>query len=916
MDSAVADPSVRRAEAFAADVRAVTVERVRLAGVVGAVSVPMFYFLDVLLSPTLAGTFLQWRLLCSLTCLMCVLCTYRAWGRAHIVALGYTACLAVSTPIAGMVIRIDPGVSTYYAGLNLCLLTIAVLFPWHPRHTFVVSVLIVAEFVLPVIVVGALDRPAFVSNLFFVVTTAAIGTLSSVANFQEYVRRFDLSWSLEVHSRNLADANERLKQADELRNRFFANVSHELRTPLTLALSPLEALRSDPSVPASLAPTLRALHLDMLALGRRIEDLVDLARLDSRRMHLVRAPVDLGLLVDQVATVARPYATRHDLELVVEIAPGTVAMGDLNRLEQVVFNLLSNALKFTPPGGRVRVAVARVDPTRVRLEIEDTGPGMTDEQREELFERFGRTTETTVARGSGLGLALVKEFVDLHAGQIDVLTAPGQGCTFRVDLPAAADDLVALVPSTRREQLMLEFEADLPARATPTPTMLPEMASRPLVLVVDDNRRLRQFVAQTLASEFRVAEAADGNEALALLAEEVPAVVVSDVMMPGLDGRALLASIRREPRTRWVPVVLLTAHGDNEARDEALEEGASDYLAKPFAVRELRARVRNLVALRQVQTELQSTATALEQALEETRAAQGRALRAEKLAAIGQLASGIAHEVKNPINYVVNFARPSRARLERLEARLATHDGLDPERRELAQVREALVRVVEGSERVVGIVDGLQAFARGGGARVPVDLDTEARGALRLLTASLPDAVDVEVDLDARGTVLGSPMGASSILVNLVSNALRAVGDRGRVRVRTRSDATSVMLDVQDDGPGVAPDVRPRIWDPFFTTRGAGEGLGLGLALVQRIVIDDFGGSIELILPEAPTANDPNRLPGAWFRVVLPRAGASGASSAWADLAGPSGSGRGTAQGAHQGTVSDANQDGEGFPNR
>ncbi len=874
MDSAPHDAAARRAEAFAADIRSATVERVRLAGTVGAVFVPLFYFLDVLLTPRDAGDFLQWRLLSSLVCLACVLFSFRAWGRTWIVALGYIACLAVSTPIAGMVLRIEPGVSTYYAGLNLCLLTIAVLFPWRPRHTFIVSMLIVAEFVVPVMLVGSLDRPAFVNNLFFVGTTAAIGTLSAIANFQEYGRRFDLSWSLEVRSRDLAAANGRLRQADELRNRFFANVSHELRTPLTLALSPLEALRSDPAVPPSLVPTVRALHLDMMALGRRIEDLVDLARLDSRRMQLVRAPVDLGRLVEQVGTVAQPYAARHGLLLQVHTTPDLVVLGDVNRLEQIVFNLLSNALKFTPAGGRVRVRVALANAKRVHLTVEDTGPGMSDEQQGELFERFGRTSETTVARGSGLGLALVKEFVDLHAGTIEVITAPGEGCTFRVDLPAAEGQAVSAAPRMHQDQLMLDFEAELPARATAATDTAAD-PRRPLVLVVDDNRRLRQFVAETLSAEFRVVEAGDGQEALASLAREIPAVVVSDVMMPGVDGRALLAAIRADARTRWLPVILLTAHGDDDARDEALEEGASDYLAKPFAVRELRARVRNFVALRQVQTELADAVNSLALALDETRAAQGRALRAEKLAAIGQLASGIAHEVKNPINYVVNFARPSRARLERVEMQLATHGGLNAERRELAQVREALGRVIEGSERIVGIVDGLMAFARGGGARVDVDVDVEVRAALRLLTASLPEGVRVDADLAANGTVRGSPIGAGTVIVNLVANALHAVAGGGVVRIRTRSDEERVVLDVEDDGPGVPDDLRHRIWDPFFTTRPAGEGLGLGLALVQRIIVDDFGGNIELVTDEAPDVEpSPRPRTGAAFRVTFPRADA------------------------------------------
>ena len=864
----------RRSVAFTADVQAATIRGVRLAGGVGAVFVPLFYFLDMLLVPQLASLFLEWRLGSSLVCIACVLATYRESGRTHIVAIGYLECLAVSMPIAAMVYRIDPGVSTYYAGLNLCLLAIAVLFPWRPIHTVMVSAIIMLEFVLPVVSGSVSNAPAFVNNLFFLATTAAIGGLSALAHFQERKQRFDLSWSLEQRSRDLASANDRLRQVDELKNRFFANISHELRTPLTLAISPLEALLSNPEVPDSLRPTLRALHLDMLALGRRIEDLVDLARLDSRRLELSRIPVDLGVLTEQVVTAAQPYADRHGLTLAIVIDRGVIVRGDARVLEQVLFNLLSNALKFTPSGGRVTVRVLPDSVGRAVVSVQDTGPGIGEEEQAQLFERFGRSTETTVARGSGLGLALVKEFVELHEGTVQVQSAVGHGATFSVYLPTTPEAPTDAPLRGRRRQLMLEFETGLPRNeVTVRPSSSPD--DRHLVLVVDDNRRLRQFVAQSLAAEFRVAEAEDGREALALLERETPAVVVSDVMMPGIDGRALLAAIRSDPRLKTLPVVLLTAHGDADARNDALESGASDYLSKPFSVRELRARVRNLDALRSAQVELSATADALRHSLAETQTAQGRALRAEKLAAIGQVASGIAHEVKNPINFVLNFARPSRARLERIATQLARSADSAALVRDVAAVQEALGRVVEGAERVVGIVDGLQAFARGGGARVQVDVDAEVMAVARLAGPSVREGVKLETTLGAVGTVLGSPVGVGAVLMNLLTNALYAVGAQGCVRILTHATASHVTIEVIDDGPGVPEHLRARIFDPFFTTRTAGEGLGLGLALVQRIIHDDLGGTIEVM-----DAADG----GARFRVCLPRRGTAG-ETGWVDVA-------------------------------
>ena len=393
------------------------------------------------------------------------------------------------------------------------------------------------------------------------------------------------------------------------------------------------------------------------------------------------------------------------------------------------------------------------------------------------------------------------------------------------------------------------------------------------MLVVDDNPRLRKLVATTLAEEFRVAEARDGADALARIRQSMPAVVVADVMMPVMGGRELLATMRNDPRLRHIPVLLLTAHADADVRDEALETGASDFLSKPFSTRELLARVRNFVSLRSAQLALASTNDALALALDQTRTAQARAVRAEKLAAIGQLASGIAHEVKNPINYMLNFVRPARGKLDRAQSGQLPADAVA---RELASVGEALGRVVEGGERILRIVNGLQAFARGGQARVPVAVDAEVAAALRLTEGTAPPGVQITSNLQSEGTVLGSPVSIGAVTLNLVSNALRALSPGGTVRVSTTSDEESVCLVVEDDGHGIPPEYLDRIWDPFFTTRGAGEGLGLGLALVLRIVNEDMGGRIQV-------RSEPGE--GTRFEVTIPRNSSPRDDSTWTDLA-------------------------------
>lgn len=852
--------------------RARTVRGMRLAAGVGATFVPMFYFLDRLIVPELADQFLRWRLLASLICTGCILSSYTEAGRRHIVPVSYVACLSVSLSIAAMVTSIAPGESTYYAGLNLCLLSTAVLFPWAPRHTAAIGVIVVASFVVPALVSPPDSLGIFANNLFFLVATAAIGGLSSLAAFNEHRRRFDLSWSLELRSADLAGANERLRQVDELKSRFFANVSHELRTPLTLAISPVEALLTTPGLPPTVTATMRSLHIDLLALRRRIEDLIDLARLDSGRLRLPDRPVAFARIVADVLDAARPFAERVGVALRAEVQPDLpVVIGDAGVLEQVVFNLLSNALKFTPAGGEVTVSLHALLGSAV-LRVSDTGKGISAADQAELFTRFGSTTSSTAARGSGLGLALVKEFVELHGGTVEVRSSEGLGTTFEVHLPLAPDGTTESGIDGGSNVGAMDFESELTLRDDDI-LVQPHDDDRSLVLVVDDNPRLRKLVATTLAEEFRVAEARDGADALARIRQSMPAVVVADVMMPVMGGRELLATMRNDPRLRHIPVLLLTAHADADVRDEALETGASDFLSKPFSTRELLARVRNFVSLRSAQLALASTNDALALALDQTRTAQARAVRAEKLAAIGQLASGIAHEVKNPINYMLNFARPARGKLDRAQSGQLPADAVA---RELASVGEALGRVVEGGERILRIVNGLQAFARGGQARVPVAVDAEVAAALRLTEGTAPPGVQITSNLQSEGTVLGSPVSIGAVTLNLVSNALRALSPGGTVRVSTTSDEESVCLVVEDDGHGIPPEYLDRIWDPFFTTRGAGEGLGLGLALVLRIVNEDMGGRIQV-------RSEPGE--GTRFEVTIPRNSSPRDDSTWTDLA-------------------------------
>lgn len=858
--------------AFAEEVRAHMARNLRVAATAGIIMVPSFGLLDWMVAPAEAGTFLGWRLGASAVLAGVVGATWTSAGRRHPIALGYIALWSAALPVSAMVAWLDPGVTPYYAGLSLAMLFNGLLFPWHPVHTLAVNLVLVASFFAPVLLAGGPSSvPAFTNNSAFLLATGAVSVLSSWVLYREQQRRFDLSWSLEVHAGELAEANDQLRRVDEAKSRFYANVSHELRTPLTLALTPVEAVLREPDLPEAAREMLDGLLVDLRVLSRRIDDLIDLARLDNGAMDQERRPVDVRKVAEEVVAAARAFAWRQQIELRLEMPERLRPVyGDLRMLEQIAFNLVSNALKFTPAGGGVVVRLVQ-EGDEVRLVVQDTGPGLDEAEQRELFTRFGRSTHTETARGSGLGLALVKEFAELHGGRVAVRSQRGGGAAFDVWLPLGPE-MEAPRILARTAQLTEAFSSDMSDREVEE---LPEVEGpddRPLVLVVDDNQRLRRLVRQVVGTTVRIAEARDGGEALAQMAADEPAVVVCDLRMAGVDGAAFLRAVRETRRWESLPVLMLTAHGDGADRDRLLEQGATDFLGKPFSPRELRAKVLHFVALRLAQTRLAEANDALARALADAHTAQIRAVRAEKLASIGQLAAGIAHEVKNPVNYILNFARPSESRL----ADLAEETTAAEARAELESIRDAIGCIVEGAERVESIVNGLQAFARGGETRAPVKLDREIETSLRMVLTTAPAGVNVHVELDCPGTVVGSPVAIGAVAVNLVSNAIRALPGRGNVWVRTHDLEGAAVIEVEDDGAGISREHLSRIWDAFFTTRPPGQGLGLGLALVQRIVHEDLGGRIEV---ESTVGV------GSKFTVTLPRTGASMRSGPWTDLA-------------------------------
>ena len=418
------------------------------------------------------------------------------------------------------------------------------------------------------------------------------------------------------------------QELDRAKINFFSNVSHEFRTPLTLMLSPLEdLLTSSQKLPPQQRETLKLVHRNGQRLLKLVNTLLDFSRLEAGRIQAVYEPTDLATLTAELASGFRAAIERAGLHLVVEcpFLPELVYV-DRDLWEKIVLNLLSNAFKFTFEG-TITVCLQALD-QQVALIVQDTGVGIPAEELPRLFERFHRVSGTASRsyEGSGIGLSLVQELVKLHGGTVEVSSELEQGTTFTVTLPlgqahlpldriqaSRTSESTALGAAPFVEEALRwvakegsqtvaagQSEAAIPLALPP---VAPSASTQPRILVADDNADMRQYIQGLLSQHYAVEAVADGESALKAIACQLPDLVLSDVMMPRLDGFGLLQALRADPRTQALPIILLSARAGEESRIAGLTAGADDYLIKPFSARELLARVEASLKLARLRQE-------------------------------------------------------------------------------------------------------------------------------------------------------------------------------------------------------------------------------------------------------------------------------------------------------------------------
>ncbi|MFP3940376.1 MAG: ATP-binding protein [Thermoanaerobaculia bacterium] len=454
---------------------------------------------------------------------------------------------------------------------------------------------------------------------------ALLAVLAAVAvarRMQRHRRRERrLEGLVEKRTEELADAlqqathqAEALREADAAKSRFFAHLSHELRTPLTLLVGPLLDAETDPDRLAEEAPVMRRAAQ---SLSRMVEQILDLEKADAGRLEISPEPRDLGRLAGRVVEAFAGLAERWGIELRCEAPgedrPGPVASVDLEQMERALANLVSNALRFTPDGGRVTIRAFRGGPGdpaggEAILEVEDTGQGIPEEALPRIFDRFYQVGfegfEPGRTRGTGIGLALVRELVELHGGRVEVASEVGRGSTFRLCLPRSREAPVPLEDGAEPEPASPPDSEPAFWNPVGSPSPGPEISHatdpdpddpRQTVLVVEDHAGIRRSVCRLLGADYRTVPAPDGASGLRLARRLLPDLVVADVSMPEMDGFELARRLGADPETAGVPVLFLTARAAEADAREGFAAGAVGYVKKPFAGDVLRAQVASLL---------------------------------------------------------------------------------------------------------------------------------------------------------------------------------------------------------------------------------------------------------------------------------------------------------------------------------
>lgn len=387
------------------------------------------------------------------------------------------------------------------------------------------------------------------------------------------------------------------EEANKAKLQFFTNISHELRTPLTLIADPVNYIIHDDNLNSQQRSMLQIVQRNVLVLTQLVSEILDFRKVQNGKMELRLSDFNLAESMKQWIMLFSASAQKKHITISMD-APDTIMLrADQDKIERICYNLLSNALKYTSEGGEISL-MAKEEGGRVMISVADNGCGISSDELPYIFDRFYQAKNA--GRGTGIGLAIVKAFTELHHGEVSATSIEGKGSTFTIHIPVRQKGEVTNQPTEKIEQLVEPSSAEeVPNQARHIDELIqPYQTDKPEVLIIDDNIDIRTYLRSVLSEKYNVSEAADGKAGLELARKIVPDIVLSDIMMPVMDGLAFCQQLKTDKAISHIPVILLTARSLDEQRAEGYEHGADAYLSKPFSLRLLFSRIDNLIQSR------------------------------------------------------------------------------------------------------------------------------------------------------------------------------------------------------------------------------------------------------------------------------------------------------------------------------
>lgn len=738
--------------------------------------------------------------------------------------------------------------SPYYAGLTLTIVALSTLIAW-TFHEAIYSCLIMLVCYIVASISHAIffnepyDIPLFINNLFFLISISTFCVFAAYLNSQLRFKEFCLNYELE-------EKNNRLKSLDQMKTNFFANISHEFRTPLTLILGVTkDALdNSTNDISQKLHDILTIVNQNGLRLLKLVNDLLDIMRLEEGKSELKFEKLGLNNIIGGIADSMNHFANMRHISLDKELAKNEFFVKvDVRAFEKIILNLISNAIKFSRTDGKIIIATS-YDDKNGYIEVKDNGIGIKEDDLPYIFDRFRQVdnSATRQYQGTGLGLALVKELTELQHGRVKVSSKINEGTSFILSFPLAAEEEEISRSNEENntennEIIQIHKEAErvggitnsLRRESDNDETESTENNKSGTVLVIDDEPDIRRYTLDLVRQEgYRTMQARDGAMGLKMAQERMPDLIILDLMLPKIDGLTICHTLKSDEKTKLIKIILLTARVDEAAKIKALQNGADDFVTKPFSGLEIKTRLNNLMQNRKLQKEVHDKNEELKDTIHKLQTTQMQLIQSEKINALGNLSAGLLHEVNNPLNYTMMALHL----IKMNEVVNADED-----------LKEIIKDIEEGMNRIKTIVTDLRAFA------YPEEADKQnqfsIQGAVvKALRFTSEDCKNIEriSDIDQNLIVIGSETHIVQLLINLISNAARAISrtdKKGLITISAKTENNRVVVMVTDNGCGMSPEVLKRVFDPFFTTNEVGKGMGIGLS-VSYTIAKNHGGNI------------------------------------------------------------------------